>query len=154
LTISLARNSDGTTMFTSIATTTYSARYDADTRLSSLSVTNVSTSSVLFRSQRGYDAASNVTGSTSPLFIAYGAQLGYDNEGRLSRWQNAPASPTTTDGFLYEGAGNQVEQLVTVNGSITTTEYSELRLVRRPAVVCLASAVLRTVGVGLRQFDE
>jgi hypothetical protein len=72
----------------------------------------------------------------------------------LSRWQNAPASPTTTDGFLYEGAGNQVEQLVTVNGSITTTEYSELRLARHPAVVRLACAVLRTVGVGLRQFDE
>ena len=50
-----------------------------------------------------------------------GAQLGYDNEGRLTEWQNAPSSPTTTDGFLYDGAGNRVEQLVTVNGSITTT---------------------------------
>ena len=50
-----------------------------------------------------------------------GAVLGYDNEGRLTAWQNAPSSPTTTDGFLYDGAGNRVEQLVTVNGSITTT---------------------------------
>ena len=37
-------------------TYSYSASYDVDTRLSSLSLTNVSTSSVLFRSQRGYDA--------------------------------------------------------------------------------------------------
>jgi YD repeat-containing protein len=47
--------------------------------------------------------------------------LGYDNEGRLSSWQNAPTNPTTTDSFLYDGAGNRVEQLVTANGSITTT---------------------------------
>ena len=50
-----------------------------------------------------------------------GAQLGYDNEGRLTSWQNAPSSPTTTDGFLYDGEGNRVEQLVTINGSITTS---------------------------------
>ena len=206
-------------------TYSYSASYDADTRLSSLSLTNVSTSAVLFRSQRGYDASSNVTavnttlaagtdnqafcydeqnrliwaGSTGtpscgasltagslsaasytqtfaydtldrltsgplgsytygdaahlhavtsigsgPTYTATydavgdmtcrapdttttcagtptGAQLGYDNEGRLTSWQNAPSSPTTTDGFLYDGAGNRVEQLVTVNGSITTS---------------------------------
>ena len=206
-------------------TYSFSSTYDADTRLSSLSLTNVSTSAVLFRSQRGYDAASNVTavnttlsagtdnqafcydeqnrlvwagasgtpscgasltaGSLSsasytqtfaydtldrltsgplgsytygdtthlhavtsigsgPTYTATydavgdmtcrapdntttcagtptGAQLGYDNEGRLTTWQNVPSSPTTTDGFLYDGAGNRVEQLVTVNGSITTT---------------------------------
>src|SRR6185437_14550605 len=28
---------------------------------------------------------------------------------------------TSTDGFLYDGSGNRVEQLVTVNGSITTS---------------------------------
>ena len=50
-----------------------------------------------------------------------GAQLGYDNEGRLATWQNAPSSPTTTDSFLYDGAGNRVEQQVTINGSMTTT---------------------------------
>jgi YD repeat-containing protein len=50
-----------------------------------------------------------------------GAQLGYDNEGRLATWQNAPSSPTTTDSFLYDGAGNRVEQLATINGSMTTT---------------------------------
>jgi RHS repeat-associated protein len=50
-----------------------------------------------------------------------GAVLTYDNEGRLSAWQNAPTSPTTTDSFLYDGAGNRVEQSVTVGGSITTT---------------------------------
>ncbi len=206
-------------------TYTFGASYDADTRLSSLSVSNTSTSAVLFQSQRGYDAASNVTavattlsagtdnqafcyddqnrlvwaGSTGtpscgasltagslssanytqsfsydtldrltngplgsytygdsahlhgvtsigsgPTYTAMydavgdmtcrapdntttcasaptGAQLGYDNEGRLATWQNAPSSPTTTDSFLYDGAGNRVEQQVTINGSITTT---------------------------------
>ena len=48
--------------------------------------------------------------------------LGYDNEGRLTAWQNAPTLPHhLTDGFLYDGAGNRVEQSVTINGSITTT---------------------------------
>jgi hypothetical protein len=33
--------------------------------------------------------------------------LGYDNEGRLTSWQNAPSSPTTTDGvgFVVLGDG-------------------------------------------------
>jgi YD repeat-containing protein len=39
------------------------------------------------------------------------AQLGYDNEGRLATWQNAPTSPTATDSFLYDGADNRVEHL-------------------------------------------
>lgn len=206
---------------------TFGASYGTDTRLISLSVANNSTSAVLFQSQRGYDAASNVTsmattlsagadnqafcyddqnrlvwaGSTGtpscgasltagslssanytqtfaydtldrltsgplgsytygdsahlhgvtsigsgPTYTATydavgdmtcrapdntttcastppgtGAQLGYDNEGRLATWQNTPSSPTTTDSFLYDGSGRRVEQSVTVNGSMTTT---------------------------------
>ena len=73
-----------------------------------------------------YDAVGDMTcrapdTTTTCAGTPTGAQLGYDNEGRLSSWQNAPSSPTTTDGFLYDGAGNRVEQLVTVNGSITTS---------------------------------
>lgn len=37
-------------------------------------------------------------------------QLSYDNEGRLTAWQNAPSSPTSTDQYLYDGEGNRVEQ--------------------------------------------
>jgi YD repeat-containing protein len=59
--------------------------------------------------------------TTTCAGTATGAQLGYDTEGRLASWQNAPTTPTTTDSFLYDGAGNRVEQSVTVNGSITTT---------------------------------
>jgi hypothetical protein len=59
---------------------------------------------------------------THALAPPTGAQLAYDNEGRRSGLQNAPTSPTTTDSFLYDGAGQRVEQSVTVvNGSITTT---------------------------------
>lgn len=52
-----------------------------------------------------------------------GAQLGYDNEGRLTTWQNTLTSPTTSDSFLYDGEGQQVEQQVTINGSMTTMKY-------------------------------
>jgi RHS repeat-associated protein len=73
-----------------------------------------------------YDAVGDMTcrapdTTTTCAGTATGAQLGYDNEGRLASWQNAPSSPTTTDSFLYDGAGTRVEQSVTVNGSITTT---------------------------------
>jgi hypothetical protein len=73
-----------------------------------------------------YDAVGDMTcrapdNTTTCAGTQTGVQLGYDNEGLLATWQNAPSSPTTTDGFLYDGAGNRVEQLVTVNGSITTT---------------------------------
>ncbi len=204
-------------------TYSYSASYDANVRLTSLTLTKVSGGTVLFRSQRGYDAAGNVTavnttladgtdnqafcydeqnrlvwagstgtpscgasltpgsltGATYTQTFAYdtldrltngpwggytygdsahlhaatsigtaytakydalgdmtcraptstttcvgtptGAVLGYDNEGRLSAWQDKPTSPTTTDAFLYDGAGQRVAQQVTVGGSITTT---------------------------------
>ena len=52
-----------------------------------------------------------------------GAQLSYDAEGRLVAWQNAPTSPTTTAGFLYDNQGNRVEQQVTQSGTTTTTVY-------------------------------
>src|SRR5579859_2447226 len=50
-----------------------------------------------------------------------GAQMGYDADGRLASWQNAPTSPTSTTADLYDGEGNRVEQQVTVSGTTTTT---------------------------------
>jgi RHS repeat-associated protein len=73
-----------------------------------------------------YDAVGDMTcrapdNTTTCSSTPTGAQLGYDNEGRLATWQNAPSSPTTTDSFLYDGEGQRVEQQVTINGSMTTT---------------------------------
>ncbi len=73
-----------------------------------------------------YDAVGDMTcrapdNTTTCAGTPTGAQLGYDNEGRLATWQNAPSSPTTSDSFLYDGAGNRIEQSVTINGSMTTT---------------------------------
>jgi YD repeat-containing protein len=60
------------------------------------------------------------SGATTCAGTQTGAQLGYDNEGQLATWQNAPSSPNSTDSFLYDGEGNRVEQVAT-SGSVTTT---------------------------------
>ena len=52
-----------------------------------------------------------------------GAQLGYNNEGELASWQNAPSSPSTTAQYLYDGQGQRVEQVATQGGTTTTTVY-------------------------------
>jgi RHS repeat-associated protein len=75
-----------------------------------------------------YDAAGNMTcrapsGSSTCAGTQTGAQLGYNNEGELASWQNAPSSPSTTAQFLYDGQGQRVEQSVTQSGSTTTTVY-------------------------------
>ena len=75
-----------------------------------------------------YDAAGNMScrapsGSTTCAGTQTGAQLGYNNEGELQSWQNAPSSPSTTAQFLYDGQGKRVEQSVTQSGTTTTTVY-------------------------------
>lgn len=50
-----------------------------------------------------------------------GQQLTYDAQGRLATWQNAPSSPTATAAYLYDGAGNRVEQQSTSSTSQNTT---------------------------------
>ncbi len=77
-----------------------------------------------------YDAAGDMTcrapssAATCAGTTPTGAQLSYDNEGRLSAWQNAPgSSPTSSDQFLYDGAGQRVEQQTTSSGATTTTVY-------------------------------
>ena len=75
-------------------TYSFSSTYDADTRLSSLSLTNVSTSAVLFRSQRGYDAASNVTAVNTTLSAGTDNQaFCYDEQNRLV-WAGASGTPS------------------------------------------------------------
>jgi RHS repeat-associated protein len=75
-----------------------------------------------------YDAAGDMTcraptsGQTCSGTLT-GAALTYDNEGRLTQWQNAQSSPTSTDSFLYDGEGNRVEQQSAVSGTTTTTVY-------------------------------
>ncbi len=202
-------------------TYTYSASYDLDLRLSSLSLVNASTSTTLFSSSRGYDAVGNVTsvnttlaagtdnqvfcyddqdglvwagstgtpscgssltsgtltsaqytqtftydvmdrltsgplgsytyGSSAHLHAATaigtnsytasydasgnmtcraptgsqtcagtptGQVLTYDNEGRLTAWQNAPSNPTSSEQMAYDGVGNRVA--LVVNGGTPT----------------------------------
>jgi RHS repeat-associated protein len=75
-----------------------------------------------------YDPAGNMTcrspsNATTCAGTPTGAQLGYAADGSLSTWQNAPASPTTTTSFLYDGNGTRVAQQVTQNGTATTNIY-------------------------------
>src|SRR6185312_8291778 len=76
-----------------------------------------------------YDASGNMVcrAPTSSVTCAgsspTGQRLSYDNEGRLTAWQNAPTSPTSTAQYLYDGEGNRVEQQVTTGGTSTTTVY-------------------------------
>jgi RHS repeat-associated protein len=76
----------------------------------------------------GYDASGNMTcrapsGTSTCAGTQTGAQLGYNNEGELQGWQNAPNSPTTTTAFLYDGQGQRVVQAVAQGGTTTTTVY-------------------------------
>ena len=74
-----------------------------------------------------YDASGDLTcrapssATTCAGDTPTGAQLGYDSEGRLASWQNAPTNPVTTDSFLYDGSGQRVAQQVSVNGTAPTT---------------------------------
>jgi RHS repeat-associated protein len=75
-----------------------------------------------------YDAAGNMTcrapsSGTTCSGTQTGAQMGYNSDGLLTTWQNAPTSPTSTTANLYDGEGNRIEQQVTVSGTTTTTVY-------------------------------
>jgi RHS repeat-associated protein len=75
-----------------------------------------------------YDTAGDLTcrapsSATTCAGTQTGAQLSYDAEGRLTHWQNAPSSPTTTDDYAYDGEGNRVAQKVISGGTTTTTYY-------------------------------
>jgi hypothetical protein len=71
-----------------------SASYDADVRLSSLSVTNASSGATLYRSQRGYDAVGNVTAVGATLAAGTDNQVFcYDDQHRLT-WAGSAGTPT------------------------------------------------------------
>jgi RHS repeat-associated protein len=69
-----------------------------------------------------YDASGNML-TRAPSESQPQQKLSYDNEGRLTAWQNAPTSPTSTAQYLYDGEGNRVEQQATTGGTTTTTVY-------------------------------
>jgi RHS repeat-associated protein len=75
-----------------------------------------------------YDAAGDMTcrsltTATTCSGTQTGQQLSYDPEGRLTGWQNQASSPTSTANYLYDGEGNRVAMLTTVNGTTTLTTY-------------------------------
>lgn len=75
-----------------------------------------------------YDAAGNetcrsLTSATTCSGTQTGQQLSYDAEGRLSAWDSQPASPAQTANYLYDGSGNRVAMLTSVNGTSTLTVY-------------------------------
>jgi YD repeat-containing protein len=75
-------------------TYSYSASYDADVRLSGLSLTNVGSGTVLFRSLRGYDAAGNVTAVDTTLADGTDNQaFCYDEQNRLT-WAGSSGTPS------------------------------------------------------------
>jgi RHS repeat-associated protein len=69
-----------------------------------------------------YDASGNMT-ARAPSESQSQQKLTWDNEGRLTAWQNAPSSPTSTAQYLYDGEGNRVEQQTASGGTTTTTVY-------------------------------
>lgn len=75
-----------------------------------------------------YDAAGNMTcrapsSSATCTGTPTGASLGYDNEGKLTSWQDVPSSPTSTAQYLYDGEGTRILQRTTAGGAPTTTVY-------------------------------
>src|SRR5258708_31125471 len=72
---------------------------------------------------RNTDTSSGHTCGSSPA----GAQMSYDNEGRLSSW-TAPTGTTASDSFLYDNEGNRVLQETntsSITDSITFDGHTE-----------------------------
>ncbi len=92
-------------------TYSFSASYDLDTRLSSLSLVNTNTSITLFSSTRGYDAASNVTSVNTTLAAGTDNQaFCYDEQNRLV-WAGATGTPS---------CGSSLSA-----GSLTSAQYTQ-----------------------------
>jgi len=65
---------------------------------------------------RAMTSATTCTGSNPT-----GNALSYDNEGRMATWQSTASAPTQSASFLYDGAGQRVEQVASTGGGATTT---------------------------------
>jgi hypothetical protein len=79
-----------------------------------------------------YDASGDLTcrapsSATTCTGTQPGAQLSYDVEGRLWLWQASPNNYSNYAGFLYDGAGQRVEQMT---GTSTTVYIGNLEAVR------------------------
>jgi len=48
------------------------------------------------------------------------AQMSYDNERRLTQWQNTPSNPATTVDYRSHSEGNRVAMQVKGGGNTTT----------------------------------
>ncbi len=73
-----------------------------------------------------YDAAGDMTcrapsSSLTCSGTATGQSMLYDQLRRLLHWQNQTSSPTTTEGYVYDGEGQRVERAVTTGGTTTVT---------------------------------
>ena len=61
------------------------------------------------------------TNATTCSGTQTGQILNWDQEGRLSTWQNQPSSPTSVVNYLYDGEGQRVAQKAKVSGVTTVT---------------------------------
>ena len=52
-----------------------------------------------------------------------GSQLVYDAERRLTPWQNTQSSPTATDDYLYDGAGQRMQKQSASGATTTLATY-------------------------------
>jgi RHS repeat-associated protein len=73
-----------------------------------------------------YDAAGDMTcrapsSSLTCSGTATGQSMTYDHLRRLLHWQNQTSSPTTWEGYVYDGEGQRVERAVTTGGTTTVT---------------------------------
>jgi RHS repeat-associated protein len=78
------------------------------------------------------------TSGTTCAGTQTGAQMTYDNEGRLTNWQNAPSNPTKTEQMAYDGEGNRVA--LTVNSGTPTYYISSVEEVSGSAITKSFSA--------------
>ncbi|HKT03554.1 MAG TPA: RHS repeat-associated core domain-containing protein [Rugosimonospora sp.] len=69
-----------------------------------------------------YDAAGDLT-CRAVTNLGPCAVIGYDNEGRMSSWQDAPTAPTRTATELYDPDGTKVAQQVTGGDGTSTVVY-------------------------------
>jgi RHS repeat-associated protein len=98
----------------------YAASYDADVRLSSLSLTRTSDHTLLFSSQRGYDGVGNVTGVLTTLPAGTDSQAYcYDEQNRLvwatSATATGPCGAANTAGTLTSAQYTQTDSYDTLD---------------------------------------
>jgi hypothetical protein len=85
-----------------------------------------------------YDAAGDMTcrSTSSSSLCSTSSQNGqvmtYDNEGRMTSWQDAPSNPTNTEAMAYDGEGNRVA--LQINGGAPTYYLGNLEEITRSGI--------------------